>query len=97
VKELRLAGATTIEEANEVLEKIFLRWFNRRDVVQPAQRAANGAARRIVIVYHPPSGRSRISYVVRPDVLGLEVGGGAAGGQAIHVCIPPRGDPYFIF
>jgi hypothetical protein len=33
VKELRLAGARTMEQANEVLEKVFLAWFNRRCVV----------------------------------------------------------------
>jgi hypothetical protein len=36
VKELRLAGATTMEQANEVLEKVFLPWFNRRCAVKPA-------------------------------------------------------------
>ena len=36
VKELRLAGATTIEQANAVLEKSYLGWFNRRCVVKPA-------------------------------------------------------------
>ncbi len=35
VKELRLAGATTMEQANEVLDKVFLPWFNRRCVVPP--------------------------------------------------------------
>jgi hypothetical protein len=35
VKELRLAGATTMEQANGVLEKVFLPWFNRRCVVDP--------------------------------------------------------------
>ncbi len=38
VKELRLAGATTIEQANEVLKKIFLPWFNRCCTVKPASR-----------------------------------------------------------
>jgi hypothetical protein len=38
VKELRLAGATTMEQANEVLDKIFLPWFNRRCTVKPASR-----------------------------------------------------------
>jgi hypothetical protein len=33
VKELRLAGAMTLEQANEVLERKFLRWFNHRCVV----------------------------------------------------------------
>ena len=36
VKELRLAKATTMEQANEVLERVFLPWFNRRCVVKPA-------------------------------------------------------------
>jgi len=36
VKELRLAGATTIEQANEVLDKKFLPLFNRRFTVKPA-------------------------------------------------------------
>ena len=36
VKELRLAGATTMEEANTVLQKVFLPWFNRRCTVRPA-------------------------------------------------------------
>ena len=38
VKELRLAGATTLEQANEVLDTIFLPWFNRRCTVKPASR-----------------------------------------------------------
>ena len=36
VKELRLAGSSTMEEANHVLERIFLPWFNRRCTVKPA-------------------------------------------------------------
>jgi hypothetical protein len=36
VKELRLAGAKTMEQANEVLEGKFLPWFNRRCAVKPA-------------------------------------------------------------
>ena len=35
VKELRLAGAATIEQGNEVLDTIFLPWFNRRCTVRP--------------------------------------------------------------
>lgn len=35
VKELRLAGACTLEQANEVLEKTFVPWFNRHCVVKP--------------------------------------------------------------
>ena len=36
VKELRLAGATTIDQANEVLERVFLPWFSRRCTVKAA-------------------------------------------------------------
>jgi hypothetical protein len=36
VKELRLAGATTMDGANEIVEKVFLPWFNRRCAVKPA-------------------------------------------------------------
>jgi hypothetical protein len=36
VKELRLAGAATMEEANAVLQKVFLPWFNRHCTVKPA-------------------------------------------------------------
>jgi len=43
VKELRLAGATTIDEANEVLAKVFLPWFNRWCTVKPT--SANDAHR----------------------------------------------------
>ncbi len=35
VKELRLANARTLTEANQVLESKFLPWFNRRCVVKP--------------------------------------------------------------
>lgn len=45
VKELRLAGAKTIKEANKVLEAKFLSWFNRTRTVKPA--SANDAHRRI--------------------------------------------------
>ena len=38
VKELRLAGAATMEQANEVLDTVFLLWFNRRCTVKPASR-----------------------------------------------------------
>jgi len=48
VKELRLAGATTIQQANGVLEATFLPWFNRHCTVQPA--SANNAHRPL-----PPS------------------------------------------
>jgi hypothetical protein len=36
VKELRLAGAATMDQANAVLEAKFLPWFNRRCTVKPA-------------------------------------------------------------
>lgn len=36
VKELRLANASTLEQANMVLEKVFIPWFNRHCTVKPA-------------------------------------------------------------
>lgn len=45
VKELRLAGACTIEQANAVLKATFLPWFNRRCTVQPV--SSNDAHRPI--------------------------------------------------
>jgi hypothetical protein len=36
VKELRLAGARTMDESNAVLAKVFLPWFNRNCTVRPA-------------------------------------------------------------
>ena len=45
VKELRLAGASTMEEANAVLDKTFLPWFNRRCTVKP--QSPNDAHRRL--------------------------------------------------
>ena len=45
VKELRLAGARTMDEANVVLEEKFLPWFNRRCTVKPL--SPNDAHRRI--------------------------------------------------
>jgi hypothetical protein len=36
VKELRLQKASTLEQANAVLEKVFLPWFHRRCTVTPA-------------------------------------------------------------
>jgi hypothetical protein len=36
VKELRLAKATTMAQANKVVESVFLPWFNRRCAVRPA-------------------------------------------------------------
>ncbi len=38
VKELRLAKAVTLEEANRVLERVFLAWFNRNRSVKPVSR-----------------------------------------------------------
>jgi hypothetical protein len=37
VKELRVAKACTLEQANRVLQEIFLPWWNRRCTVKPAQ------------------------------------------------------------
>lgn len=48
VKELRLAGAKTMAQANEIVDKVFLPWFNRRCTVKPA--SANDA--------HRPLGKS---------------------------------------
>jgi hypothetical protein len=45
VKELRLAGASTMEQANAVLDKTFLRWFNRRCTVKA--QSPNDAHRRL--------------------------------------------------
>jgi hypothetical protein len=45
VKELRVAGACTLEEANRVLEEIFLPWWEKHCTVQPAQ--ADDAHRRL--------------------------------------------------
>jgi hypothetical protein len=36
VKELRLAGASTMDEANVIVERVFLPWFNRRCTVRPS-------------------------------------------------------------
>jgi len=46
IKEMRLAGVRSIEQANEVLERVFLPWFNRRCTRQPA--SANDAHRAIL-------------------------------------------------
>jgi hypothetical protein len=45
VKELRLAKASTMDQANAVLERTFLPWFNRRCTVKPA--SPNDAHRRL--------------------------------------------------
>jgi len=45
VKELRLAGASTMEQANAVLEATFLTWFNRSCTVKAA--SPNDAHRRL--------------------------------------------------
>ena len=45
VKELRLAGASAMAQANEVLERTFLPWFNRWCSVKPA--SPNDAHRRL--------------------------------------------------
>lgn len=45
VHELRLESACTLDQANEVLERVFLPWFERTCTVQP--RSANNAHRRL--------------------------------------------------
>ena len=45
VKELRLAEVNTIDQANTVLEKVFMPWFNRRCTVKAA--SGNDAHRRL--------------------------------------------------
>jgi hypothetical protein len=45
VKELRLAGATTMEQANAVLDKTYLPWFHQRCTVKAA--SGNDAHRRL--------------------------------------------------
>ncbi len=50
VKELRVAGARTLEEANRVLEEIFLPWWEKHCTVQPAR--ADDAHRRLGKQHH---------------------------------------------
>ena len=45
VKELRLAGAKTLAQANAVVDKVFLPWFNRYCTVKPA--SVNDAHRQL--------------------------------------------------
>jgi hypothetical protein len=54
VKELRLAGAATMERANEVLDAIFIPWFNRHCTVRPV--SGNNAHRPL----HPSMNLSAI-------------------------------------
>ena len=53
VKELRLAKAGTMDQANQVLERTFLPWFNRRCTVQPA--SPNNAHRPLHPSMHRPA------------------------------------------
>ena len=53
VKELRLTKACTIDQANQVLERTFLPWFNRRCTVQPA--SPNNAHRPLHPSLHLPA------------------------------------------
>jgi transposase len=64
VKELRLAGARTLEEANAVLEKVFLPWFNRRCTVKPGSR--NDAHRPL----HPSMNLAAILSIQEPRRVG---------------------------
>jgi transposase len=70
VKELRLAEASTLEQANEVLEKLFLPWFNRRCVAKPS--SANDAHRPLdarldlaAILSHQQTRRVGNDYTIR--------------------------------
>jgi hypothetical protein len=70
VKELRLAGARTMDEANAVLQKVFLPWFNRRCTVRPA--SSNDAHRPLgpsmnlaAILGHQESRQVANDYTVR--------------------------------
>jgi hypothetical protein len=54
VKELRLAGASTLQEANEVVQKVFLPWFRRHCAVKP--HSPNNAHRPL----HPSMDRKAI-------------------------------------
>ena len=45
IKELRLAGARTMEESNEVVDRTFLPWFNRWHTIKPA--SPNNAHRKV--------------------------------------------------
>jgi hypothetical protein len=72
VKELRLAGANSLDQANDVLEKIYLPWFNRRCAVKPA--SANNAHRPLqplmklpAILCHQESRTVCNDYTVRMD------------------------------
>ena len=68
VKELRLAKARTIEQANAVLEEKFMPWFNRRCTHKPA--SGNDA--------HRPLGKRQ-----EPGGDPVDPGG-ACGGQRLH-------------
>jgi transposase InsO family protein len=60
VKELRLAGATTIQQANELLDKTFLPLFNRRFTVKAA--SGNNAHRPL----HPSMNLQAILSIQQP-------------------------------
>jgi hypothetical protein len=72
VKELRLAGATTMEQANEVVDNIFLPWFNRRCVVRPgslndAHRALHPSMNLAAILSIHQKRRVANDYTIRLD------------------------------
>ena len=92
VKELRLAKARTLEQANEVLERVFLSWFNRRCTVQPtsgndAHRALGPGQNLSAILSIQESRSVNNDYTIRFDnefyQLLAPVWPGERGGQVI--------------
>lgn len=92
VKELRLAKATTMEDANEVLKKVFLPWFHQRCTVPP--RSGNNAHRPLHssmtlpgILSHQEKRKVANDYTIRLDnriyQLLPPVYGGLRGGRVI--------------
>jgi transposase len=91
-KELRLAGAATMAQANEVLDKTFLPWFNQRCTVKPA--SGNNAHRPLHpsmklpgILSHQEKRKVANDYTIRLDnriyQLLPPVYGGLRGGRVI--------------
>jgi len=70
VKELRLAGARTMEEANAVVEKVFLPWFNRKCTVvsaspNDAHRPLGASMNLAAILCHQEGRHVENDYTVR--------------------------------
>jgi DNA-binding Lrp family transcriptional regulator len=95
VKELRLARASTIEQANRVLEEKFLPWFNRHCTMKPQSR--NDAHRPLgpahdlaaILAHQEPrtvANDYTIQYEGRVYQLHKPVWPGQRGGQVIVEC-----------